>query len=124
MKPKLTKVEIEHSQSDYQEEYSEKGFWAKLASFAITAGKEFVEKALYLFYAAQRPETPVWAKAIIYSALGYFILPTDAIPDLTPAVGFSDDLGALTLAVAAVAVYINKEVKDKAKSKIKHWFGE
>ena len=124
MKPKPHKSALEVPNIDYQQEYSEKGLWAKLAGYAKTAGKEIVEKALCLYYAAQRPETPAWAKAVIFSALGYFILPADAIPDLTPIVGFSDDLGALTLAVAAVAAYINKDVRDQAKVKIKQWFGK
>ncbi len=124
MKPKPLKPVLDIAGNDFRHEYSEKGFWAKLANFASMAGKEFVEKALWLFYAAQRPETPAWAKAIIYSALGYFILPADAIPDMTPVVGFSDDLGALTLAVATVSLYINKEVKKKAQARIKKWFGE
>ncbi|MGL4476298.1 MAG: YkvA family protein, partial [Shewanella sp.] len=41
-----------------QSEYSEQGFWQKLKMFALKAGQEVVEKALWLFYAAQRPDTP------------------------------------------------------------------
>lgn len=107
----------------YDENYSEKSFWQKLKDYAKTAGREVVEKALLLFYAAQRPEVPVWAKTVVYGALGYFILPADAIPDLTPLVGYSDDLGAITLAVATVAAYINDEVRAKARAKLGQWFG-
>ena len=56
--------------------------------------------------------------------LGYFIVPIDAIPDLAPVIGYSDDLGALALAIGNVAMYIDDEVKQKAKSKLKDWFGE
>ena len=107
----------------YEHEYSEESFWSKLARFAKVAGREVVEKALWLYFAAGRPDTPVWARAIVYSALGYFILPADAIPDLTPAVGFADDLGALTLAIATIAAYIDEDVKKKAQEKIREWFG-
>ncbi len=109
---------------NYSKEYSEKGFWAKLGRFAKIAGREVVEKALCLFYAAQRPETPIWAKSIIYSALGYFILPLDAIPDITPLVGYSDDLGVLAVALATVTAYINPAVKEQAHRKVREWFGE
>jgi uncharacterized membrane protein YkvA (DUF1232 family) len=105
-------------------QYSEQDFWQKLKNFAVYAGKEVVEKALVLFYAAQRPETPVWAKTIIYSALAYFILPTDAIPDFIPVAGYADDLTSLIAALGTVAVCITPEVRQAAKQKVEDWFGE
>lgn len=105
------------------ENYSDDSFWEKLKNYAIKAGSEVIEKALWLYYAAQRPDTPAWAKATIYAALGYFILPIDAIPDVTPVVGFTDDLGALAAAVTACAAYINDEIKQQAAQKMKDWFG-
>jgi len=107
----------------YEKEYSEQKFWSKLARYAITIGREVVLMALKLYYALQNPEIPVWAKSVIYGALGYFILPLDAIPDLTPAVGYADDLGALAAAIAAVAMFITPEVNEKAMQKMKDWFG-
>jgi uncharacterized membrane protein YkvA (DUF1232 family) len=109
--------------NDYAGEYSEARFWTKLARFAKVAGAEVVEKSLWLFYAAQRADTPKWAKGIIYGALGYFILPLDAIPDFTPAVGYADDLGALAVALAIVASCIDDEVKRLARQKLADWFG-
>ena len=109
---------MEHS------EYSDNSFWDKVKTFAITAGREVIEKALWLYYAAQRPETPKWAKAAIYGALAYFISPLDAIPDITPLVGFTDDLGALAAAIALVAMYITEDVKKQAHDKWLTWFGK
>lgn len=103
--------------------YSESRFWDKVKQYAKVAGSEVIEKALWLFYAAQRPETPAWAKAVIYGALAYFILPTDAIPDLAPLVGYTDDLGALAAAIGMVSLYISDEVKEKASRKMLDWFG-
>jgi len=116
----------EHSKTlqTYESAYSEVKLWEKIKRFSRVAGQDLIEKALCLYYAAQRPETPIWAKTVVYSALGYFILPMDLIPDLTPAVGFSDDLGALGLALATIAAYINTDVKDKASEKIKEWFSD
>ncbi len=104
--------------------YSQDGFWKKLLNFARTAGREVVEHALSLYYTAQEPDTPVWAKTVIYGVLGYFILPVDAIPDLIPAVGFSDDLGALMAALATVAAHVTPAIKNRAKEKAVEWFGE
>ncbi|QYK04959.1 YkvA family protein [Shewanella zhangzhouensis] len=104
-------------------QYSDTGFWQKVKDFARQAGREVIEKALWLYYAAQRPETPTWAKTIIYGALGYFITPVDAIPDLTPLMGFSDDLGALAAALTMVAVYIDDGTRARAAEKLEAWFG-
>lgn len=77
---------------------------------------------MQLYYALDNPETPAWAKTAIYGALAYFISPIDAIPDIIPVVGYSDDLGVLVAAVGTVSMYITKEVKKKAKKKASEWF--
>lgn len=110
--------------SGFEKEYSEESFWDKLAKYARTAGLEVVEKALLLYYAAQEEDAPAWAKATIVGALGYFISLVDAIPDITPVVGYADDLGVLVMAIAAVSTYINQNVKDKTQQKLADWFGE
>ena len=51
-------------------------------------------------------------------------MPLDAIADLTPAVGYADDLGVLVLALAAVATYINEDVRGKTAQRMQQWFGE
>ncbi|NJR40616.1 MAG: DUF1232 domain-containing protein [Leptolyngbyaceae cyanobacterium CSU_1_4] len=104
-------------------QFSEQSFWQKLKDFAAEAGREVVEKALILFFAAQRPETPLWSKTVIYSALAYFILPTDAIPDFIPVSGYVDDLGTLMMALGAVTLSITPEVKASAKQTVEGWFG-
>jgi uncharacterized membrane protein YkvA (DUF1232 family) len=100
------------------------GLWPKIKAIALHAGREAIEKALILYFAAQRPETPVWAKTVIYSALAYLVLPTDAMPDFIPFTGFVDDLGTLAAAVGAVAVSITPEVKAAAKQKVRDWLGD
>jgi uncharacterized membrane protein YkvA (DUF1232 family) len=110
--------------NEFEDAFSEQGFWSKLKIYARSAGKVVVEKALLLYYAAQEEKAPAWAKATIAAALGYFIVPLDAIADLTPAVGYADDLGVLALAIAAVATYINDDVREKAAGKIQDWFGD
>jgi uncharacterized membrane protein YkvA (DUF1232 family) len=110
--------------NEFEVAYSENRFWDKLKHYAKTAGAEVVEKALLLYYAAQEEKAPAWAKGTIAAALGYFIVPLDAITDLAPAVGYADDLGVLVLAIAAVSRYVNDDVRAKARGKIKDWFGE
>lgn len=109
--------------SQYEKDYSDDNFWNKVVKFAKKAGKDVIEKALLLYYAAQSPETPVWAKTTIYGALGYFISPIDLIPDLMPVVGYTDDLAVLVAAIAAVSAYINDDVRKQAADKLTSWFG-
>ena len=111
-------------ENEFEAAYSESSFWDKLKRYATTAGREVVEKALLLFYAAQEEKAPAWAKGTIAAALGYFIVPLDAITDLAPGVGYADDLGVLVLAVAAVATYINDDVRAKTSQKMNDWFGK
>ncbi len=106
------------------EDYSDADFWLKVKQFAKKAGREVIDNALCLYYAAQRPDTPKWAKTVIFGALAYFIAPLDAIPDLTPFVGFTDDLGALAAALAMVSVYVDDDVEQQAAEKSSAWFGD
>ncbi len=108
----------------YQKHYSDESFWDKVTHYAKKAGIEVIEKALWLYYAVQKPEVPTRIKAIIYGALGYFILPLDVIADVIPAVGYTDDLLALAAAITLATMYIDEEVKAKARAKLEEWFGE
>ena len=109
--------------SAFENAYWQESFWNNLVGFARNAGRDVVEKALQLFFAAQSPDTPLWAKIVIYSALGYFINIVDAIPDFTPAVGYGDDLGVLVAALATVAAHVSPEIKARASAKALDWFG-
>lgn len=88
------------------------------------AGSSVVYAVLLLYFTLQKPEVPIKAKTIIIGALGYFILPLDLIPDIAVGVGYTDDLGALGVALFQVAMYIDDEIKNKAKEKLKDWFGD
>ncbi|WP_348539782.1 YkvA family protein [Sporosarcina trichiuri] len=111
-------------QDDYSQHYSDSKFWHKLKKFGKKAGVKVAYAALLLFYTAKKPTTPKKAKASIFGALGYFILPLDIIPDFTPIAGYSDDLSVLLVALLTVAAYIDAESKQEAKDKLVNWFGE
>jgi uncharacterized membrane protein YkvA (DUF1232 family) len=107
----------------YSKHYSEKSFWRKVRKYGKKAGREVVEKALWLFYASMNAEMPREQKLMILGALGYFILPFDLIPDFIPVVGYGDDLAALAAAVRQVLKYIDDDVKRKTDEKLDKWFG-
>ena len=66
----------------------------------------FMEDVVAAYYCALDKETPLRVKGILFAALGYFVLPADAIPDVLFAVGFTDDVAVLTAAVAAVRAHL------------------
>lgn len=106
----------------FASEYSDGSFWEKISKYAVVAGENIIILALKLYYALLDQDTPLWAKSIIVGALGYFISPLDAIPDITPVVGYADDLGVLTMAFGAVAMHIKDVHGDMAREKLKQWF--
>ncbi len=78
-----------------------------------------VYAALLLYYSWSNENTPAWAKKIIVGALAYFVSPIDAIPDLTPFIGMTDDIGLMSFSLVTIACYINDEVRDKAYKRLK-----
>ncbi len=66
----------------------------------------FMEELVAAYYCALDRNTPLRAKGILLAALGYFILPADAIPDFVFGLGFTDDIAVLTAAIAAVRAHI------------------
>ena len=108
----------------YSKYFSEQSLWDKLKNFGKAAGAKVVYAVLLLYYTFEDKGVGLKTKLSIAAALGYFILPTDAIVDLTPLIGFSDDLGILLFTLSAVAGSITPEIKAKAREKLNEWFGE
>lgn len=115
-----TRKELENPK--YSEAYSETKLFDKIIKFAKTAGLKVIYAVLLCFYTLQKSTTPILAKSIIVSALGYFILPMDLIPDIIPIIGFADDLTALVAGVVAIAMYIDEDIKQQAKDQLHVWF--
>lgn len=92
--------------------YSERAFLRKVARFGKLA---FLADALALFYCLKDPGTPRWVKTLIVAALGYFILPLDAIPDLAPIVGFLDDAGVISATLATIVAHVQERHRQQAR---------
>lgn len=94
---------------DYQKKFSEKGFWKKIAK----VGKQipFTRDVLAMYYCMRDSTTPIWAKAAILGALGYFIFPIDAIPDILIPLGFTDDAAIIAATLSLIRMLIKE----------KHW---
>ena len=108
----------------YSKHFSEKSLWEKIKEYSKEAGVKVVYVALLLYYVLKDDAVAIKSKLTIAAALGYFILPTDAIFDLTPLLGYSDDLGVLLFALSQVSANITPQIKSKARAKLDQWFGE
>ncbi len=92
------------------------GFWPKLAK--VFAQVPFAEDAVAAYYCAMDPTTPMRVKGILFAALGYFVLPVDALPDFILGVGFTDDLTVLVTALALIRTHMKPEHYDHAQRTI------
>ena len=108
----------------YSKYFSETSLWEKVKKYSKEAGVKVVYAALLLYYAMKDKSVSLKNKLAITAALGYFILPTDAILDLTPLIGYSDDLGVLLFALSQISGSLTPEVKQKARKKLEDWFGK
>lgn len=111
-------------ENNYSKYFSEESLWKKIKEFSKSAGATVVYAVLLLFFIMKNKDVSLKSKVTIAAALGYFILPTDAIFDLTPLIGYSDDLGVLLFALGQISSNITPEIKEKARQKLSDWFGE
>lgn len=75
----------------------------------------FAEDALAAYHCVRDPATPRRVRFILMAALAYLVMPMDAVPDILPVLGFTDDAAVLATAVAAVRNAITPEHRAKAR---------
>ena len=94
----------------------ERRFWKKLAR--VVARVSFAEDLVAAFYCAVDGRTPTYVRATLLGALAYFVLPTDAVPDVLLALGFVDDASVLAAAIAAVGSHLRPEHREAARERL------
>ncbi|MET0427775.1 MAG: YkvA family protein [Microvirga sp.] len=90
-----------------------RSFWSKLRR--VGGRIPFAEDLVAAYYCAVDPATPNRVRLILMGAIAYFILPTDAIADFLPLVGFADDAAVLATAITQVASSITETHRTKAR---------
>ena len=108
----------------YQKHFSFNGLMSKIKETAKKAGLKAIYMALLLYYALESSTCTTMDKAIIYGALGYFISPLDIVPDILPLIGLSDDIAVLAWAYSRIKHNVSDMTREKAKTKLKIWFGD
>ncbi len=104
--------------------YSPEKLFKKIGSVAKKAGVKVVYSALLLYYAMMDKEVPITDKVIVVGALGYLILPLDAIPDFLGPLGYTDDASALILALKSIWSNITANTQRQARARLNEWFDD
>ena len=97
-------------------------FWRKLG--AGLARIPFAEDLLAAYYCAFDRDTPLAVKGMLVAALAYFVLPTDAVPDVLPVIGFTDDAAILAATLKLVADHIRPLHRDAARDALNRLAGK
>lgn len=75
----------------------------------------FADDLVAAYFCALDPETPHRVRATLLAALAYFILPTDAIPDILAGIGFGDDAAVLLATITMVRSHITSTHEEAAR---------
>lgn len=75
----------------------------------------FADDLAAAYYCAIDGRTPLKAKAVLYAALAYFVLPTDVVPDVLAGMGFTDDATVLATALGVVGAHVKPRHKRAAR---------
>jgi len=97
-------------------------FWIKLKKVAVKL--PFVEELLAAYYCAFDKQTPRHVQVALLGAIAYFILPFDFIPDMMPALGFTDDAAVLATVIRMVAGNITNDHREAARAALKRGIEE
>ena len=112
----MTFADFSFWQAGSQEDALRHGFWRKVRGVAAVI--PFAEDLLAAYYCAFDRNTPLPVKMSLIGALAYFVLPFDAIPDVLPVLGFTDDAAVLASTIKLVAAHIRPEHRALAKTKL------
>jgi len=96
------------------EERVARGFLPKIRK--VAAKIPFAADALSVWWCARDPATPMAAKGMMMAALAYFVLPTDVIPDILPALGMTDDAAVIAAVIAIVGRNLKASHREAAKA--------
>jgi uncharacterized membrane protein YkvA (DUF1232 family) len=93
-----------------------RGFWPKIRK--VAAHVPFAADALSVWYCARDDETPTVAKGMMLAALAYFVLPSDAVPDFIPMIGYTDDAAVFAALIRVVGRNLKPRHREAARAQI------
>ena len=100
----------------------QQGFWPKMRRVATRL--PFAKDILAVYFSARDDETPLRSKGLMFAALAYFVLPTDAIPDFITGLGFTDDAAVLFALLNVVGRSVKPRHKQQADETLNRFSAE
>ncbi|NEX94440.1 YkvA family protein [Caulobacter sp. 17J65-9] len=94
-----------------------RGFWPKIRKVATRI--PFAPEVVSVWFCARDPQTPTAAKGMMMAALAYFVLPTDAIPDVLAGIGFTDDAAVLAALISLLGANLKPRHREAAGEALK-----
>lgn len=95
---------------------NERQFWRKLGR--VLAHVPFAEDLVAVWYCAKDPATPAHVRALLWGAVGYFVMPADLVPDYLVALGFTDDAAVIAMVMSLLGRYVAPRHRDAAADRI------
>lgn len=116
----------------YSDRYNPDEMWEKLKTQAAKAGHELVVMVLTMYYTIRdriqnsnvASDIPMTDVLLLAGAIAYFVCPADLIPDILPAIGYTDDMSALTFAYKKAYGIFTTAAKGTALEKTAELLGE
>ncbi len=105
------------------EPMSPHSLWEKVTSNYAKVGREGIKQIVTLYYLVIDPTVSALSKVAAVAALSYFVMPLDAIPDFLIGVGYTDDITAVTAAIASLFNTITADHQRQAEETVSGWFG-
>jgi len=98
--------------------------WEAIQENAGQVGIEATKTMLELFYVLKSPDTSMLNKSLIVAALGYQLLPEDAMPrDRFGLLGLLDNGITLAFAYNRVKSSVTPEIEQQVNNVLRNWFG-
>ncbi|MFN7056980.1 YkvA family protein [Hyphomonas sp.] len=93
------------------------GLLPKIGKFASQL--PFADDLVAAWFCARDPLTPTKAKAVLFAAAAYFVMPVDLIPDAIVGLGFTDDATVLATALSVVGAHVTERHRAMARKALK-----
>ncbi len=90
-----------------------RAFWRKAKQVACNL--PFAEDLLAAYYCAFDRETPLHVKAALVGALAYFVLPSNAVRVMLPALGYTEDAAVLVTALRLLGGHVRPIHREAAQ---------
>ena len=98
--------------------------WQNIKQQAASVGRSTTRILLELYYVLKSPDTPLWDKTIILSALSYQFLPKQILSKEKHGIlGYMDNLVTLMLAYNRVRRRVTPQIAMDVDKILSQWFG-